>query len=313
MVRIDFMKTFIEVVNAGSLKKAAKNLGMSVSSVSFQINAIEKFYGAKLLERNVNGVELTDEGKIALKNMETIVSSVEEARKLIINIKGEKVTIASGMVGINVVYEIQTLLRTKYPEIDVRVELRGAHECIRGVINGTYDFAIVGDILKEHLDSDRLFVEEIGEDMLVLVVPNDHPLARKDVITVNDVIKEPIISLTDDYGITTSLKKALAASGVRYDDLNISYVVSDFFSQINGVSNGIGIAITSYIAACRACEVGMIKIKKIEGFKAKRKVYFVATKLSMESNRIKKYANLIIENGKTLFANFAEMCLFQVF
>ena len=38
MVRLDFMRTFIEVVELGSLKKAAKNLGMSVSSVSFQIN-----------------------------------------------------------------------------------------------------------------------------------------------------------------------------------------------------------------------------------------------------------------------------------
>ncbi len=310
MVRIEFMKTFIEVVNSGSLKRAAKNLGMSVSSVSFQISSVERFYGAKLLERNANGVTLTDEGRIALKNMEAIVSSVEEAKKLISNIKGEKITIASGMVGINIVHSIQTLLKAKYPEIDVKVELRGAHECIKGVINGIYDFAIVGDILKDHLDSERLHIEEIGNDKLVLIVPKDHPLATKDVVKLEDVLQQPIITLTDDYGITTSLKKALAANGVRYEDLNITYIVNDFFSQINSVSNGMGVAITSYIAACRACEVGLIKIRKIEDFKGDRKVYFVSTKLSMESKRMKEYAEFIVSKGRQLFEDFAKQCEF---
>ncbi len=308
MVRIDFMKTFIEVVNSGSLKKAAKNLGMSVSSVSFQINSLERFYGAKLLERNANGVVLTDEGRIALKNMEAIVSSVEEAKKLISNIRGDKVRIASGMVGIDVVHSIQILLKAKFPEVDVKVELRGAHECVKGVIEGTYDFAIVGDILQNFVDLDRLFIEELGKDYLVLIVSKDHPLATKSVVTIDDVLEQPIISLTEDYGITTSLKKALAANGIQYEQLNIAYIVSDFFSQINGVSNGSGVAITSYIAACRACEVGLIKIRRIQGFKAERKINFVTTKLLMENKKMREYAKFIIMKGRQLFDYFAEQC-----
>jgi len=177
-----------------------------------------------------------------------------------------------------------------------------------GRINGVYDFAIVGDILKDHLDSDRLYIEEIGDDSLVLIVPKDHPLANKKIVTLEDVLKQPIITLTDDYGITTSLKKALAASGVRYEDLNIAYIVGDFFSQINGVSNGMGVAITSYIAACRACEVGLIKIKKSEGFRCDRKIFFVATKLSMESRRMREYADFITSKGRQLFEDFQRQC-----
>ncbi len=308
MVRVDFMKTFLTVVNTGSFKKAAKELGMSVSSVSFQINAIEEFYGATLLKRSVNGVKLTEEGKIALKNMDAVLGSIEEAKRLISNIRGEKVTIASGMVGINIVFNIQTLFRARYPEVDVKVELRGAHECVKGVINGDYDFSIVGDILEEHLSSDRLYVAELGADKLVLVTPPNHPLSNKRIIKLEDVIKQPIITLTDDYGITTSLRKALADSGVKYEDLNISYIVGDFFSQLHGVSNGLGVALTSYIAACKACEVGLVRIRDVVDFKSDRKIYFVATKLSMESKKMKEYAEFIIENGRRLFADFAEQC-----
>jgi DNA-binding transcriptional LysR family regulator len=308
MVRVDFMKTFLTVAKAGSFKKAAKELGMSVSSISFQVNSVEEFYGATLLKRSVNGVRLTDEGKIALKNIEAVIGSLEEARRLISNIKGEKVVIASGMVGINIVFNVQTLFKARYPEVDVKVELRGAHECIRGVINGDYDFAIVGDILEEHLDSERLFVAELGSDKLVLITPVDHPLARKRTVRLKDVMNQPIVALTDDYGITTSLKKALIESGVRYEDLNISYMVGDFFSQIHGVSSGLGVAITSYIAACKACEVGMVRIREIQDFMGDRKIFFVSTKLSMESRKIKEYAEFVIENARRLFADFSEQC-----
>ncbi len=308
MVRIDFMKTFIEVVGSGSLKKAAKNLGMSVSSVSFQINSLESFYGAKLLKRTANGVELTDEGKIALKNMEAIVSSIEEAKKLISNMRGDKITIASGMVGLNIVHSIQVLLKSQYPQLDVKVELRGAHECVKGVLNGVYDFAIAGDLLDEHMENERLVIEEIGDDWLVLITPKDHPLASKSKVTIEDIKNYPMIVLSEDYGITTSTKKALEASGVRYEDLNIAYIVSDFYSKLHAVSSGVGVAITSYLAACKACEVGLVRIRRVEGLKGDRKIYFVASKLALESKKMREYAEFIISRGRQLFEDFATRC-----
>ncbi|WP_202319563.1 LysR family transcriptional regulator [Archaeoglobus neptunius] len=308
MVRVDFMKTFIEVVQSGSLKKAAKSLGMSVSSVSFQINSVESFYGAKLLERRTDGVRLTDEGNIAFKNMKNVLSSIEETKKLISNLRGDKITIASGMVGINVVHAIQTLLKASYPQLEVNVALRGAHECVKGILNGKFDFAIAGDLLDEHLEIERLGYEVLGIDHLVLIVPPNHDLVSKSVVTLEDITKYPIVMLTDDYGITTSTKKALMDSGLKFDRLNIAYTVGDFYSKINAVSGGMGIAITSYIAACRACEVGLIKMRKIQGFKSERKIFLVYSKLSTESKKMKEYLDFILEKGRQLFQDFARQC-----
>jgi len=308
MVRLDFIKTFIEVVESGSLKKAAKNLGMSVSSVSFQINSIESFYGAKLLERGTNGVKLTDEGKIAIKNMKSILSSVEETKKLISNLRGDRITIASGMVGLNLVHAIQILLKSSYPQLEVNVALKGAHECVRGVLSGDFDFAIAGDLLDEHLELDRLNYDILGKDHLVLIIPPAHELARKTAVTLEDITKYPIIMLDDSYGITTSTKKNLIASGLKLNELKIAYTVSDFYSKINAVSSGIGIAITSFIAACRACEVGLIKMRKIEGFRSERDIYLVSSKLSLESKKMKEYYEFILNKGRQLFEDFAVQC-----
>ncbi len=306
MVRIDFMKTFLTVVEKGSLKKAAKELGMSISSVSFQINSLEEFYGAKLLKRGVNGVTLTEEGKIALKNMENVLDSIEETKKLISNLRGEKITIASGMVGIYVVPQIQTLFKAKYPNIDIKVVLRGAHDCLKKLGGSEADFAIVGDLPESDLE--RFYYTEIGKDCLVLIVPPDHPLSKKPRVTFEDIMEYPLVMLTEDYGITSSLKKALESSGVSLNDFEIGYTVSDFFSQLHGVSNGIGVAITSLIASWRACEVGLVRARRIEGFKSDRSVYFVTTKTLMESEKMREYAKFIIENSRKIFSEFLAEC-----
>jgi len=309
VVRVDFMRTFMKVVECGSLKKAAKVLGMSVSTVSFQIKALEEFYGVKLFRRDVNGIELTEEGKIVLKNVEYVLGSIEETKRLIMNMRNREISIASGMVGIDVVFSIKTLLKAKYPDLDVKVELKGAHKCVKDVIDGKVDFAIVGDLNEDIANDDGIHVTELGKDLLVLIVPNDHPLARKRVVRIEDIIREPMIFLNEDYGITTSTMKALKRSGIDLDDINVAYIVDDFFSKINAVSSGLGIAITSFTAACKACDVGLIRIRKIENFDGERKVYFVSSKLAMESEKLKEYADFIIKNGRRFFEEIKEKCV----
>ena len=141
-----------------------------------------------------------------------------------------------------------------------------------------------------------------------MIIPPAHELARKTAVKLEDITKYPIIMLDDSYGITTSTKKNLIASGLKLNELKIAYTVSDFYSKINAVSSGIGIAITSFIAACRACEVGLIKMRRIEGFRSERDIYLVSSKLSLESKKMKEYYEFILNKGRQLFEDFAVQC-----
>ncbi|MCC6028011.1 MAG: LysR family transcriptional regulator [Archaeoglobus sp.] len=307
MVRVDFMKTFREVAKERSLNKAAKNLGLSVSTVSFQISSLEDFYGAKLIRRGASGVEITEEGKIVLKSIETVLSAIEEAKRLISNVKGEKVVIASGVVGLNVVHVIQTFLKSKYPNLEVRLELRGAHDCVEGILDGKYDFAIAGDIKEEYRTDQRLFIQEIGEDQLVLIVSPEHPLAKKRVAKLEDLKKEPLIMLGEEYGITTSTKKALEASGISFSELNVVHV-EDYYSKLHAVSNGLGVAITSHLAVCRVCGLGLVKVVPVADLKSERKIYFVSSKIAMEKEKIREYAQLISLKSRQIFEELTATC-----
>ncbi len=308
MVRVDFMKTFREVAKERSLNKAAKNLGLSVSTVSFHISSLEDFYGAKLIRRGASGVEITEEGKIVLKSIETVLSAIEEAKRLISNVKGEKVVIASGVVGLNVVHVIQTFLKSKYPKLEVKLELGGAHDCVKGIFDGKYDFAIAGDIREEYATDERLFIQEIGRDQLVLIVSPEHPLAKKGVVKLEDLKKEPLIMLGEEYGITTSTKKALEASGISFNELNVVHVVEDYYSKLHAVSNGLGVAITSHLAVCKVCGLGLVKVVPIVDLKSERKIYFVSSKIAMEKEKIREYAQLILLKSRQIFEELNATC-----
>jgi LysR family transcriptional regulator for bpeEF and oprC len=71
--RLEAMKVFCAVVDAGGFSKAAARLGMSTSSVTHQVSALETHFGVRLLTRTTRSMSLTEEGR----------HCVEQARRLL--------------------------------------------------------------------------------------------------------------------------------------------------------------------------------------------------------------------------------------
>lgn len=62
MDRLEAMQVFCAVVEAGGFSKAAQRLGISTSSVTNQVAALEKHFGVRLLQRTTRSMSLTAEG-----------------------------------------------------------------------------------------------------------------------------------------------------------------------------------------------------------------------------------------------------------
>lgn len=63
MDRLEALKVFCSVVESGGFSKAADKLGISTSSVTNQIVALEHHFKIKLLNRTTRSMSLTDEGR----------------------------------------------------------------------------------------------------------------------------------------------------------------------------------------------------------------------------------------------------------
>ena len=76
-MHIEYFDYFYKVAKLKSISKVAKNIHISQSALSQQIQKLEDSLGYKLLERSNKGVELTEMGEIVLKYSENIIKVYE--------------------------------------------------------------------------------------------------------------------------------------------------------------------------------------------------------------------------------------------
>lgn len=301
-MKLKYMETFKEVVEEGSLLAAAKNLGMSVSTISMHINSVENYFNAKLLDRGVNGVKLTREGEIAYNSIIAVLEHLKKTKKAIKNLSTKTVNICIGCVGVPIIADIQMGYRREKPDVDVRVKLLGEYSCLDMLNQGEANIVLAAFPTPLKLD-DSYVVEEIGKDEFILIVPPDHELAKKKVVTIEDALSYPMVTITKGYGSSYSLddlSEEIATKQVMECSAN------DIFSQIYGVSSGLGTAITSYILSKKYAEGNLVKIKRILGFSDKRPIYAITKKRDLENSAIRDFYEYLVERGRELLKNYLE-------
>lgn len=79
MNRFDELLAFVQVVESGSITKAAERLGLVKSAVSRRINDLEDRLKARLIVRSTSGMSLTEIGRAFYERAARIVADVDEA------------------------------------------------------------------------------------------------------------------------------------------------------------------------------------------------------------------------------------------
>ena len=104
------------------------------------------------------------------------------------------------------------------------------------VRTGIVDFGI-GD--PEGL-SKGVLPESVLEETFFAVLPRQHPLAQRDLLTLTDLQGYPLISMPSDSGLRRIVDAAASRSGV---DLSHSIVTNQYASIFGFVANGLGVTI----------------------------------------------------------------------
>lgn len=78
------MKTFVRIVEAGSLTRAAESLDTSLPTVVRTLASLERALGVSLLKRTTRRIHLTDEGSQYLVRCRDILAATHEAEDLLV-------------------------------------------------------------------------------------------------------------------------------------------------------------------------------------------------------------------------------------
>jgi len=176
-----------------NFRHAANALGVSQSSVSERIKALEDTFGIPLFERHARGVKLTDAGRYFVEQVTIGVAQLDHAVKTIgMMARGDRGRLRIGVHALipgSFLAEVVGQYHAQYPDIDVEITEGTAAELVSQMRADRLDVAFVAGT-PEYPDyhSTRIWTEP-----LVVALPASHPLADRNGVTWADLAGEAFI------------------------------------------------------------------------------------------------------------------------
>lgn len=185
--------TFSKITQLKSYLKAAENLGYAQSTITTQMQLLEKELGIKLFEKIGRNMELTSKGLIFLEYAEKIINLASEAKEAVADKDIPKGTLKIGVVESLCTIKLPELLKDfhiKYPKVEVIIKIGTCSELINMLKNNIVDLIFtLGELIK---DSNLISCMCYKEDMAILASPLNK-LKDKKKLTLKDIAGESLI------------------------------------------------------------------------------------------------------------------------
>ena len=187
-MEIRVLRYFLEVAREESITRAAEYIHISQPTLSKQIKGLENELGKKLFIRSNYSIKLTDEGMLLRRRAEDILSMVDkttEEFKSLSEITGGDVYIGcaeSKFIGViaNIIHDF----RKDYPDLRFHISSGGTDDVTERLDRGIVDMAV---IVEPPNLSHYNYLEIPGADTWGLLMRKDHPLAKKEMVTPDDL------------------------------------------------------------------------------------------------------------------------------
>jgi DNA-binding transcriptional LysR family regulator len=209
------LRAYLAVIDFGGFHKAAEQLAISQPALSRRIQGLEAAIGAQLFERSTRSVSLTAVGR----QLEPLVRRmIEEFESTLLSV-GDVGRAQQGQVNIACIptaafYFLPKVVRAFnaiYPKIRFRIVDEGAAECLASVARGEVEFGLN---FMGASDPDLTFTP-LTDDPFVLACRRDHPLAKLDELTWEDLRGVPLIGVSRASGNRLLLDAALSKSDIQ--------------------------------------------------------------------------------------------------
>ncbi len=232
------LRALCAIADTGSLRKAARQLGMTQPSLTTQLRRIENTIGGRLFSREVTGSRPTPLGRSVLCRARPIVA---EMNALLNEVRQEAGQTADarlriGSTSSRAVVGWLRRLRARYPDTDTTIHIDvSANALLQMVAANQLDVAFVHEV-----EGAPLRVPE-GVERRVLVarepqfvaLAETHPAAARSVVRLADLAADQWMVDPSVDGEGPGLRRVLAAAG-----LNPRVVYGDYLTAADLVASG---------------------------------------------------------------------------
>ena len=215
------LRYFLEVYRMENLTQAANNLHISQPSVTVAIRELEQELGVSLFYRTKQRIYPTDAGHLFYHRLENIIGDLDhlalEMRHLITR-QIIKLGV-SPMTGTMLLPAIYKSFPFAHPEIDFDIIEDSAPMVQKLLVDEQLDFAF---LLGGHFDSSDIEFVPIQQCQYVLCVHPSHPLSGQEVISVKDIVNEPLALFGQSHFVNKMVTEAFHNIGATPNIVLIS-------------------------------------------------------------------------------------------
>ncbi|MEU9110916.1 LysR family transcriptional regulator [Streptomyces sp. NPDC048483] len=237
-LEVRHLRAICAIADSGSVRKAARQLGMTQPSLTTQLRRIEKALGGQLFFREPTGSRPTPLGHSVLCRARPIVAEmralVDEIAHASVRERGARLHI--GSTNSRAVAGWLRRLRVRLPETDTTIRTDvSANALLQMVAMGQLDVAFVHEVEGAPLRVPEGLVEHelIAREPQFIALSDTHPAAARAVIHVQDLADDQwMVDPTVD-GEWAGLRRIWTAAGI-----NPRVVHGDYLTAVDLVTAG---------------------------------------------------------------------------
>lgn len=214
LMELRYLKAFVEAAKTLNFSEAAKTLCVTQSTFSQTIKQLEEELDAALFYRNSHEVSLTDAGKELLPYAEKTIESANNCIRRMEDLR----TMECGTLNIGVTHSFNMVMNDTlkdfmklHPGISLNIVYKPMTELINLLMNHELDFVLS---FRPQGNYPFMVSHILFEDVLSVIVKKDHPLARREKVSLSEISEYPCVLPAMGLQARIALEKILADTGI---------------------------------------------------------------------------------------------------
>jgi len=266
--------TLLAVAEKKSFTKAAAELSLTQPAVSHQIIQLEKEIGAKIFLRGKNELQLTAEGKIILKYARRMKAIYENLREEVAESKKHLTRLRVGITHTSESNEVAEAL-ARYSNENPGIAITIITDTTKNLYDMLDSYEIDLSIVDERPSNQEFHSLMLDTDYLVCVMSCDNPLAKKSMVTLNDLRREKLILRLPKSETRNLFKSHLQSINESLENFNVILEVDNIATIKDCIRKDLGISILAKSACMDELRKGKIAVRPIENLSMARETNIV--------------------------------------
>jgi len=285
------LRLFCDLVQTQSFTEAAHRNYLTQSAVSQHIKTLEAKFGHRLLERGRHTIRLTRAGILVLEASQEILRRYDQLEHTLQKPTSEVVgRLRVGSIYTIGLYELPwytSVFLKRYPKVNLLLTYLKELEVYEAVLTDRIEIGIV-DSPKPH---PQLTITPFKKERIVLIVPPNHPWARKTRISLAQLHEQPFIVPQAEFPIDEILRKTKIRVKVlhAFDNIEITK---------RAVEVGLGLALVPQITVVDEVQRGKLKALELADGPVDRSIGLLTRKRAELSMPAQKFIDLLTTPSK---------------